>query len=355
MNARIKASIKRASARARLRLKTLDQETRAELRALYQQARDDIERTILSAESLDGTVRLESLARLKQALDFRLNQLDESRDGLLGEKLREAVQQGVNPFAAVSTGLDDIADEALRQTVNFIADDGLQLSDRIWRINRGAREVMANQVEQAIIRGDSAARAAREFITRGVDIPADVQRKIGQAQAMKIANASGAALMEKGGPYNNALRLFRTEINRAHGEAYQAAAFDSEDVIGTKFLLSPNHPETDICDMHARVNRYGLGPGVYPKGKNPWPAHPNTLSFTVVVFDDEVTQADRDGQEDRIQFLKKQPPARQQQILNSRKKRAALEKGLLRENQIATPWQELKKRYKKQGVDVDGL
>jgi len=105
--------------------------------------------------------------------------------------------------------------------------------------------------------------------------------------------------------------------------------------------------------MHASVNRYGLGRGVYPKGKTPWPAHPNTLSFTEVVFEDEVTDEDTAGKEDRIAWLKKQPATVQWSVLNSRKKRAALVKDLLKENQIGTPWKVLKKRFIKQGIDVE--
>lgn len=354
INAAKKAAIRRASAAARRRIKQLDKDSRATIRRLYDQARRDIEAQINALEDPDGTLKLERLQGLKRQLESRLFQLDNARDQALADALRVATEIGVEPFAAVSSSLNELADEALRQTVHFVAGDGLQLSDRIWRINQAERLVIAEHVEQAIIRGDSAARAAREFIQNNVEVPAELRRKIGQAQASKIAKATGAELLN-GNAYANALRLFRTEINRAHGEAYMAAAFDSPDVIGTRFLLSPNHPETDICDMHARVNRYGLGAGVYPKGKNPWPAHPNTLSFVEVVFADEVSPEDRAGQQDRINWLKAQAPERQQQVLGGSKKRAALNAGHLRENQIATPWATLKKRYQRQGIDTDAL
>jgi len=35
--------------------------------------------------------------------------------------------------------------------------------------------------------------------------------------------------------------------------------------------LSSKHPKTDICDYHAKLDRYGLGPGVYPKADAPKP------------------------------------------------------------------------------------
>lgn len=355
MDAATRSRIRRASAEARRRIKELDAEARRQLRQIYLQARKDIERRIAEHAGPDGRVRLESLRRLVDDLNERIRQLGEQRDSLLGETLRSAADEGVEPFAGLAAQARQIADQALLATIHMVHADGLQLSDRLWRLDQHAREIVANQVEQAIIRGDSADRAARDFIARGLDAPEELQRKIGAAQAHRIAESTGRDLMRKGSPYYNALRVFRTEINRAHGEAYQAAAFDLDDVIGTRFLLSPNHPKPDICDMHARVNRYGLGPGVYPPGRNPWPAHPNTLSFVVAVFRDEITPQDRKEKTTRIEWLKAQSRKRQWQILYSRKKVAALHRGLLRENQIATPWETLKKRYRRQGIDTDRL
>jgi len=41
--------------------------------------------------------------------------------------------------------------------------------------------------------------------------------------------------------------------------------------------LSSKHPKTDICDYHAQVDLYGLGPGVYPKADAPKPPLPPAL------------------------------------------------------------------------------
>lgn len=109
---------------------------------------------------------------------------------------------------------------------------------------------------------------------------------------------------DQGAPYHQIKRVMRTEINRAYGMAFQNSAFEDEFVVGTKFKLSPNHPRRDICDMHATANLYGLGRGVYPRGKSPWPAHPNTLSYEQVVFVDEVTEEDKAGQQHELTGLK---------------------------------------------------
>lgn len=246
-----------------------------------------------------------------------------------------------------------ISNDAVQFVQTFVAADGLQLSDRLWRVDRHARDIVGNAIESAIIQGSSAARATEDFLSRGVQVPPDVAAKMGMANADKLARVAGGALLSgEGSPFPNALQVFTTELNRAHGEAYRAGAFEHPDVIGTRFLLSPRHPRVDICDMHASVNRYGLGAGVYPKGKSPWPAHPNTLSFEVVVFADEVTKEDKAGKETRLDWLGKQSKGDQEQVLGSRMKRQAAKSGVLKEREIATPWNVLKKKYKRKGIDI---
>ncbi|HFD81061.1 MAG TPA: hypothetical protein ENK05_11835 [Gammaproteobacteria bacterium] len=355
-----KAAIKRASSRARAAMNRLDRQALADLEGIYRRAVAGLQADIRGYAGTDGSLRLEVLQDLLRQANQRLADLAQARNNLLDENLAQAAQLGVGPYVAdaaiISGSLNQIADDAVRFVRSFVQADGLQLSDRIWRIDRHAREVVSQAIESAVIQGHSASRAAQDFLARGAPVPKDLVDKIGQANAERVARQVGRDLMTgSGSPYDNARRLFRTEINRAHGEAYQAAAFAHPDVIGTRFLLSPRHPEPDICDMHARVNRYGLGPGVYPQGKNPWPAHPNTLSYVEAVFADEISAADRQGKESRIDWLQRQPPAVQESVLGSRKKRAALHRGILRENEIGTPWRVLKKRYERRGIDVDAL
>ncbi len=355
----VKAAIKRASARARADMNRLDRDYLEALDRLYRDAAERIKSVIQDFAGGQGLLRLEVLQRLQVQIDLRLRDLADRRNQMLDRGLRAAARLGVEPFSAapeVSGLLSGLSDEAVRFVKNFIDKDGLQLSDRLWRLDRGAIDGVRRAVESAIIEGHSASQAANEFLAAGRPVPAGITGKINAANAGAVgASAASALLISDDNPRVHALRLFRTELNRAHGEAYRAAAFKHPDVVGTRFLLSPRHPEPDICDMHARVNRYGLGPGVYPKGKSPWPAHPNTLSYEEVVFADEITEEDRAGKTDRITWLKQQRPAIQEAVLGSRKKRAALVRGILRESEIGTPWRVLKKRYTRRGIDVDAL
>ena len=355
----VKATIKRASKSARAKLRNLDREQLTQLEQVYKNAVADIGAYLQSRAADDNTLRLEVMRSLLDQSEARLNILAAERNGLLDEGLRQAAGYGVEPFTGVveiGGSLTAVADDAVRFVTQMVANDGLQLSDRIWALDNHAREVVAGEIQRAVVQGHSASQAARDLLARGLDVPPELARKMTAAQWDKIHREINTGLFSgEGSAYSNARRVMRTEINRAHGEAYQAAAFDHPDVIGTRFLLSPNHPRTDICDMHARVNRYGLGPGVYPKDRNPWPAHPNTLSFTEVVFEDEVTEEDRKGKENRIDWLKKQTASVQESVLSSRKKRSVLERGLMKENQINTPWRVIKRGLERKGYDTESF
>ncbi len=63
---------------------------------------------------------------------------------------------------------------------------------------------------------------------------------------------------------DNAMRVLRTEINRGHGEAYMASGDDNPHFGEWRYLLSPQHPGPDICDLLPEQNLYGLGRGEYP-------------------------------------------------------------------------------------------
>lgn len=357
--ARTKAAIKRASAAARREANRLDARQLEVLERRYRRAAAEMDEAILARAGETGNLRLSVLEDLRGQVDGILTRLGEQRDALLDEGLAEAAELGVQPLegTAAGTSLAQVPEEAVRFVRSFVAEDGLQLSDRLWRLDNGARTMVGEAIEQAVIQGHSASQAATDLTSRGEPVPSDVSRKIDAAAAPRVSRlAQNALLRDEGNARHNALRVMRTELNRAHGEAYMMGAEEHPDVIGFRFVLSPRHPRRDICDMHASANLHGLGPGVYPSREaTPWPAHPNTLSYVEVVFRDDVTEADREAKTDRIEWLKKQPPGVQESVLNSRKKAAALRKGLLKENQIATPWSVLKERLGRQGVDVAAL
>lgn len=354
----VSATIKRASARARTLMNRFDREALKDLDLIYRRAINDIQLTIHQYADSAGNVRLESLQQLLNQSQTRLNQLTAARNQLLETGQSQAAQIAGQAFSGTMPDgfITRAAHSAVEHVRSFIASDGLQLSDRLWVLDNHASTSIKEAIENSVIQGHSASQAANELLLRGEKLTPELLKKQGMANASAIGKKVNSLFTGTGNPRANALRLMRTELNRAHGEAYMATGEDHPDFGGWKYLLSPRHPEPDICDMHSKVNRYGLGPGVYPSRERcPWPAHPNTLSYVEIVFKDEIKKEDKEGKEDRIAWLNKQPGNVQHGVLNSRAKRAALQKGILRESEIATPWNVLKKKYIRKGIDVTDL
>jgi len=353
-----KAFIKRATIEAQRKADQLDIDALNELQSLYQQASDSLSRIIQSYAAGDDSLRLMSMRQLLGDTNRFLDELSEVQTEILMRRMKEGAELGVSAVQGVieQSDLDNLVNDSLFAARNFVAADGLQLSDRIWRIGNGAKEAVSRAIQLAIIQGNSASEAAQEFLRRGQPVPGDITSNLSKSKAGAVARQSVFELFNKpDSAYANARRLFRTEINRAHTIAYENSVSGIPDFVGTRFLLSPLHPEVDICDLYAKANRYGLGPGVYPKGKNPCPAHPNTLSYTEVVFEEDVGVQDKSGKITAEEWLRTQPRSIQEKVLGGRKKQQAFAAGLLKENQFRTPWRVLKERFEKQGVDTDNF
>lgn len=334
----------------------LDAESLADLKILYQQSAEEIKRRIASYAGADGNIPLYQLQDLLRQVNARLEVLSGVRNTMLTRDLIEAAALGTQPFTAAGLGLTaeatlssfaatKINDAAVSFVRTFVADNGLQLSDRLWRLDRHAREIMGNAIESAVIQGHGAAEAAREFLARGEAVPVEVQNKISAANADGVAKmATGALFTGSGSPMDNAMRVFRTELNRAHGVAYAQGFMEHPDAAGLRFKLSPAHPQHDICDLLSTQNLHGLGPGVYPTlEKTGWPAHPNTISFLEGVFKDEITDADRAGKETPIEALGRLTPAQRVGVLGV-KKNDIFNQGKLTQGMIKAPVKAVQKR-----------
>ena len=347
-----KARIKRATIAAQQRVREIDAEAIRAVTAAYLEAQRDVEDRIRRLGAADGSFRLDALQRIRDQIELALQALADQRGPLLTQYLDQAAAAGAGVHGELlGSSQQRIANEAAQFVQEFVAEDGLALSDRLHRLDRGAAEAMGNAVQRAVITGIDASLAARDYLDRGAPVPQDVQARINNAEAGRVARQAAQALTTgQMDPRAQALRVFRTEINRAHGVAYREAGFEDPDVIGTRFLLSPRHPAPDICDMYASADLHGLGPGVYPKGKSPWPAHPNTLSFEEVVFADEVRSGDGQAADD---WIKEQPADVRAGVLGSEAKRRAFDAGHVSNDGVRTPWRVLRQRLQQQGIDTD--
>lgn len=347
-----RAAIRRATLRAQRAVEDLDAETAQALIDLYTQTADDIAARLMVHAGADDTLTLAELRSALTQIEARLAELARARDGLLMESLERAATWGAEAAAGgVATAATmRVSHEALAFIQTFVAEDGLQLSDRLWRLDRGARDRVVNAIEQAVIQGWGAEQAARALLGQGKPVPAELRDKAKAADAAALGRQVDELMTGAGSPMDNAMRVMRTEINRAHGEAYMMGGEDKPWFGGWRFLLSPSHPKPDICDLLSEQNLYGLGKGVYPdRERLPWPAHPNTLSFVTMVFKDEITAADRAGQETPMAALSRLSPERREGVLG-KGKAELYEAGKLTQGMIRAPLKDALSRARAAGL-----
>ena len=352
----IAQQIRRGQAAGARQVSAMLDATARDLRGMHEQALADLRRELAELADNDGRIPLDRLGQAEAIVRDRLRDLGRQRDGMLTDRLRRSVALAVDPWGITTdVGLDPslLADQVLEFITGFVDDNGLQLSDRLWRVDRLARERVVETLERAVVQGNSAAQAARDLLLRGESVPQDLISKQGQAQLARIqADLGDALLTGAGNPFFQAERVMRTEINRAYGETAIQAADRHPDVVAVRFTLSPLHPEVDICDFHAEANLHGLGPGIYPIDDHPWPAHPNTLSYLEPVFRDEITAEDRAGRQTITDFMNRQPSGKQDAILGGKAKGWAWRAGHLSPRQVRTPWYQVKATLHRRGIDI---
>lgn len=70
-------------------------------------------------------------------------------------------------------------------------------------------------------------------------------------------------------------RIAQTELSRAHQTEVAGLLMNDTETTVVQVRMNPAHPKTDICDLHARADLWGLGAGNYPKAEAPVPPfHP---------------------------------------------------------------------------------
>ena len=354
--AALRAALRQAGDRARAALEQLREERVAVqgkiLRAFAAQLADLL-RTLAGPQ---GRVTPAAIPQIRDFVDGRLALLRETWQAQMDDAQLQAATLGASvPGAAgaralAETGVAGADPEVVRRVLaalrRFLAADGLKLSDRIWRLDRLAREQLIQAIENAIVRGDSAQQAALDYQRRAQPVPPSVANEAALAQPDAVAARATTALI--GAADDSTLfkleRLFRTEINRAYTEAFVASLASVPGAQQVKFNLSPLHPRTDVCDLYARANLYGLGPGVYPLGEHPYPAHPQTLSYLTAVFTDEITDADRAGQQTWEDWLAAQPADVHEAVLGGQRKAAAFRSGQLDSGDLRLPWYQIEAR-----------
>lgn len=293
----------------------------------------------------DGSYPIDVVQAFNQFIETRMGAFDTAVARLLRDGLMQSTSMGASVLGLLPVQAEAAAAEALRFVREFTGADGLQLSDRLWRVGQSTREVIRRDILGAIARGQAASSAALEAVAAGRPLLQEVTLGIeaGKAKSIKALVRRSLTAAENSQRFIYE-RVLRTEMNRAYTEAFVAAAAGDDDVAGVKFNLSPLHPRVDICDAHAHANLHGMGAGVYPVNGHPYPAHPQTLSFLTYVFADQITDDDRKGKQTLFEWIAAQPTDRQAGVLGGQGKQQAFATGQLLPSEVRAPWRVVRQR-----------
>lgn len=163
---------------------------------------------------------------------------------------------------------------------------GLNLSDRIWGKSRQSRDAIGSIVREAIAAGEHPYRVAEmleQYVRNGANsLASEYPNMIERLEGNIPMNLS-----------YESLRLARTEMAAAFGEATRQAAELNPSNKGVKWSLSNAGVACDKCISIAGHDE-GKGEGVYSLETLPeYPAHPNCLCDLSEVTEDVEDFADR--------------------------------------------------------------
>jgi hypothetical protein len=201
-----------------------------------------------------------------------------------GNELTEGIEDGV--FKPQMEMLLQAASE-------WFYGDTQNLSGRIWRIDGEGRTAINNALMKGIADGDSAwniAKNLEEFLGAGQDCPRWTSTRLyGRTASEKSAGDTTGLLAgndcDGRGVSYNALRLARTEIQKAHALATDKVLAAQPWVEQEQCHLSASHPEADECDDV--ISNGEKGEGIYPVGTIEYPLHPHCFCYKTAVLMDE--------------------------------------------------------------------
>lgn len=135
----------------------------------------------------------------------------------------------------------------------------------------------------------------------------------------RLAKQLKIAFFERNRYFAN--RIAQTEIHRAQSTERAVEIMGETDMHWVQIKLSSKHPKTDICNLHAQLNAYGLGPGIYPKAKAPLPPyHPHCICLVRPRIDLEPDARAKFKPDAERVFLEKLPHNEARQIAGSEEK-----------------------------------
>ena len=214
----------------------------------------------------NGKLRKEQLESMQARVSASIDQFMEQYNYVIGNGTNGVAEIILNRNGDISANVEGtkktigiLKDNVIFAIANYQHEDGLTLSDRIWKVGHEAKTDISNKLANGILNGYS---------------------------HVKIANSISQYLEDPGGMRYKAERLVLTEMAKAYNIANEMAIeqmnLDSEYSYFTKWELSPAHKVPDVCDILATQNVDGEGKGVYKV--SPSRPHPGCMCYVYPVY-----------------------------------------------------------------------
>ncbi len=173
------------------------------------------------------------------------------------------------PTVSLSTAKWGNAASRIFKNLTSKAPFGLKPADRIWDLTGRAEQDLKRIIANGISNGDS---------------PYAISKRIEKYISPKVTSANELGIQMGPGvyrsPYRNAMRLARTETNRAYTQAQAAFAKDKPWVEAVAITLSPVHDVEDDCDDLA-----DQGPYSPDEAAQLLPVHPHCMCYLTPIID----------------------------------------------------------------------
>ena len=172
--------------------------------------------------------------------------------------------------AAFVPSFTAVPELALRMFARRLDVEGLKISGRLWAGEQ--MQTIQRIIGQGLARGERAGRVAQRL-----EAFLRPDQRGGATRAIHLGDVPVS---------HKATRLAITEVNNTYWETSAISADQSTVVEAQQWNLSGRHPRTDVCDLFAWSDSYGLGSGVYPTGNMPVKPHPHCLCYVTDLIRD---------------------------------------------------------------------
>lgn len=193
-----------------------------------------------------------------------------------------------------------IPTEAVRILYGRTYEDGLFLSDRIWKVGQASRSGISRIVTEGMARGlhyddPRIAEQLKRFLQ-----PARQGKKLSPQITRKLADGTKFTFRQRPVSFD-AARLLRNEFMESFKTAQHLSAERNPACYGEQWLLSAEHPLIGCdCEGYAQHDE-GLGEGVYALGDLPMTPHPACLctwqqvTVAMAAFNDWIDEYMKNG------------------------------------------------------------